>query len=139
LWRDSRLPFEDRYFDLILCVYVLSVIPRADVAAITGELGRVCSPSGTTIMIEQVDHSRQLDLAVYRQFFESAGFNIESAHPIRTSASAFMRLAMNPLLAQFLTGALARAELMRRKNTRFLADTPGYWDYLFVLRKKRMA
>jgi ubiquinone/menaquinone biosynthesis C-methylase UbiE len=135
LWRDSRLPFEDRYFDLILSVYVLSVIPRADVAGIICELGRACSPSGTTLMIEQVDHSRQLDLAAYRQFFANAGFDIVSARPIRTSASPFMRLAMNPLLAQFLTETLARAELMRRKNMRFRADTPGYWDYLFVLKK----
>ena len=47
-----------------------------------------------------------------------------------------MRFAMHPLLARFLTGPLARAELSQRKNARFLPDTSGYWDYLFVLRKR---
>jgi hypothetical protein len=47
-----------------------------------------------------------------------------------------MRFALHPFLARFLTGPLARAELSQRKNARFLADTSGYWDYLFVLKKK---
>jgi len=136
LSRDTHLPFEDRYFDLILSVYVVSVMPRVDVMSVVNELGRVCSLGGTTVMIEQVDHSRQLGPAAYRQIFDAAGFNVMRAVPIRTSSSQFMRCAMNPLLPRFLTGPLARAELSQRKHTRFLADTLGYWDYLFVLRKK---
>ena len=136
LSRADRLPFEDQYFDLILSVYVVSVVPRVDVASVTRELGRVCSSSGTLVMIEQADHSRQLGLPAYRQIFDGAGFNAIRAVPIRASASRYIRLATNPLLARFLTGVLARAELARRKNAQFLAETPGYWDYLFVLRKK---
>jgi len=136
LWRDARLPFEDQFIDLILSVYVLSVMPRADVANVTSELGRVCSSSGTTVMIEQVDHSRQLAPKAYRQIFDDAGFDIMRAVPIRTSGSHFMRWAMNPSLPRFLTGPLARAELSQRKNAHFLPNTLGYWDYLFVLRKK---
>jgi len=133
---DARLPFDDGYFGLILSVYVVSVMPRGDVANVTNELGRVCSSSGAMVMIEQVDHSRQLGPAAYRQIFDVAGLHVVRAAPIRTSGSQFMRWAMNPLLPRLLTGPLARAELSRRKNTPFLADTAGYWDYLFVLRKK---
>lgn len=136
LWRDRRLPFEDEYFDLILSAYVVSVMPRADVAGVTQELARVCSSDGMVVMIEQVDHSRQLGPAAYEQIFDGAGLDVTRAVPIRTSGSQFMRFAMNPLLARFLTGPLARAELSQRKNAHFLPDTSGYWDYLFALRKK---
>ena len=136
LWRDLPLPFEDRFFDLILSVYVVSVMPRADVASVAKEFGRVCSSNGTLVMIEQVDHSRELSPAAYHQIYNSAGFDVVRAVPIRTSDSQFMRLAMKGLSARFLRGTLARAELMWRKHSQFRPDTQGYWDYLFILRPK---
>ena len=136
LWRDIPLPFEDGFFDLILTVYVVSVMPRTDVASVANEFRRVCSSRGTLVMIEQVDHSRQLSPEAYHQIYGSAGFDVVRAVPIRKSDSQFMRFAMNRISAQFLQGTLARAELMWRKNSQFRPDTRGYWDYLFILRPK---
>lgn len=136
LWRDKVLPFEDGFFELILSVGVLCAVPGNDLERLTHELQRVCAPGGTSIFIEQVDNARRLTPERYLHLFDDAGYHAQRASAIRRGASRFLRLATRPWFPWLLMPALCRAETASLREARFRADTSGYWDYLFVLKKR---
>ena len=133
-WRDGPLPFADGFFDCLLCVYVL--LTTDALHALTLEMGRVCARGATAIVLEQADNGRGLTLAEYREHFAAAGLSIVDARAIRQSAgSRAMRLATRTWAGPGLAALAARWELARMRRRHHGPATPGYYDYLFRLRK----
>jgi SAM-dependent methyltransferase len=134
-WRDSRLPFEDKYFDLILSVGVLCAVPHSDLEQIAFELQRSCAPGGLIVLIEQVDNARALTPAAYVHAFDGDNFEVVAITPLRISGSIFHRYAAKAWIPSALIPALAKGEILSMRGARFSPDVRGYWDYLLVLKK----
>src|SRR5579872_2141770 len=133
-WREGPAPFADASFDLVLCVYVLLTGEALD--TLTSELARLCAPGGLALVLEQADNSRSLTLDRYRNAFAQAGLRLQSSTALRRShGSAAMRWAIRRWAPSWLPGAMARWELASMQKVRYDAQTPHYFDYLFVLVK----
>jgi SAM-dependent methyltransferase len=135
-WRDSRLSFDDGYFDLILSVGVLCAVLKSDFASIVYELQRTCAPGGLIVLIEQVDNARELTPSTYVRMFED-GFDVIATSPLRVSGSLFHRYAAKPWVPSFIIPALATGEILSMRRARFSPEAKRYWDYLFVFKKRQ--
>jgi len=132
-WRDGPAPFADGFFDLVLCVYVLLTGEALD--TLSPEISRLCAPGGYAIVLEQADNSRGLTLQHYRKTFTHSGFSLSSVRPIRSSRSRAMNLALKSWAPTWLSDVSAHWEIARMKGAKFGDETPGYFDYLFALKK----
>lgn len=134
VWRDGPLPFEDGSIDLIMSVYVMMTTRTLDVTA--GAWPRVCSEGALGLLIEQVDHSRGLSLERYETTLAAAGFGMLVARPIRRGAkSPFQRVAAALPWPRSVVDILARLEIRSMRDRSFGAEEPGYWDYVFLVRR----
>lgn len=132
-WRDGPAPFSNGFFDLVLCVYVLLTGEALD--TLTPEIARVSATGGYAIVLEQADNSRGLTLQQYQKTFTESGFTLCSVQPIRSSRSRAMNLALKPWVPSWLGDLCARLEIARMRGAKYGDETPGYFDYLFTLKK----
>jgi SAM-dependent methyltransferase len=132
-WRDGPAPFSNGFFDLVLCVYVLLTSDALD--TLTPEIARVSAPGGYAIVLEQADNSRGLTLQHYQTTFTRSGFSLCSVQPIRSSRSRAMNLALKPWAPSWLGDLCVRFEIARMRRATYGDETPGYFDYLFTLKK----
>jgi SAM-dependent methyltransferase len=93
LFDGDRLPFVAGSIQQVVSVYVLQHVLQSErLRALAGEFARVMAPGGRLVLIEQVrqDQVKQLDgfleqrlVATYSHAFQTAGFSLVEAMPIR--------------------------------------------------------
>ncbi|MBV8164915.1 MAG: class I SAM-dependent methyltransferase [Candidatus Eremiobacteraeota bacterium] len=136
LSRESKLPFPDGSFDIVLSVYVISCAPQDHFGLLAGELKRVCASGGLVVLIEQLDHDRSLTPSTYAEAFSGLpAFEQLVARPIRAGSSRFVRVAKSKWVPQALRSAIAGLEISKMARASFAPQTSGYWDYLVMARK----
>jgi ubiquinone/menaquinone biosynthesis C-methylase UbiE len=89
--RGTRLPYEDRTFDLVLTVCVLHHVPPADRLAFAGELRRVARPGGLVCVIEHNPFNPLTRLAVMRCAFDRDAVLLRAGRTERLLRAAGLR------------------------------------------------
>jgi SAM-dependent methyltransferase len=135
LWREGPLPFGDSSIDLIMSVYVMMTTDTLELAA--SAWPRASAEGAVGVLIEQVDNDRGLTPERYNATLATAGFRTLVRRPIRRGVrSPFQRLAASAPWPVAMIDLLARAEIRSMRGRVFTADTSGYWDYLFVIKRE---
>lgn len=133
LWCDGPIPYSDRFFDLVISVYVMLTPEILD--ASLSELRRVCSDDALIILVEQVNAARGLGLERYTTALQQSGFAVEFASPIRRAPwSKYIRMATLARWPAGILRLLAKAEARSMRGQ--FPDVTGqlYCDYLITAR-----
>lgn len=137
-WQTERLPFQGKFFDVVLCSSVLCVTSVRLFDLSVAEIARVSRPGATLILLEQVAPARGLSLRKYFITLRKAGFETLRAYAIRPARSHFTHyVAKYPWIPRCAFGVMAGVELAIAKQRKHTARTDPYVEYAIVARLAR--
>jgi SAM-dependent methyltransferase len=136
-WRTDDLPYEEGFFDFVLCASVLCVTTRSLFDRSIREIARVCRHGGRTLLMEQVRGDRGLTLERYANCLSESGFRVVRAYPIRASTSSTTRLVTcDERIPQRFFRILASLELAITRS-RSVSDEAAYCEFAFLAIRER--
>lgn len=134
-WTCEDLPYEDGFFDFILCCCVLCVTTRDLFDRSLIEMARVCRRGGAVLLLEHVSSERGLTLNSYQTALSNAGFEISRAYPMRSATSRITTLVTRySCIPKFIFSALADLELRLTRHRTYPPRVP-YVEYVIAARR----